>query len=196
MSRALGPPAQAADPTRGLARVPDPRVWGTLVGAAGGTVFVLANRGDLPGPLPGIAVAAWALTVAAYVWFVLVVPRPFGPVPQVRRSAGLVYLTGVVGMLVLIRVGSLLLEDADRTELRPALIVVAVGLHFLPFASAFHTPLFTVLGLLMPAIGGVGLVLGWAWDGDAGAWAAVIAGLTMLTLIASDAAPTRTGADA
>lgn len=72
-------------------------------------------------------------------------------------------------MIVLIRVGSALLPDGRVDEIRPALIVIAVGLHFLPFAAAFHTPLITWLGSLMFVMGTVGLALGWWWTDNAAA---------------------------
>ena len=43
------------------------------------------------------------------------------------------------------------------------MIVLAVGLHFLPFARAFDTPMFTRLGVVMTVPGGTGLLLGLAW---------------------------------
>lgn len=177
-----------SDPARGIARLPDPRVWGTLIGASGGTVFVFANTDALDEPWSVIAAGACAIALLAYVWFVFLVQRRFGPVVPVRPAAGLVYLGSVLAMLAGIRIGSVLLEAADRTSLRPAVIVVAVGLHFLPFAAAFHTRLFVQLGSAIVPIGGLGLALGWVWREEAAAWAAVIAGLVMITMIAAAAA--------
>src|SRR4051794_30882068 len=145
---------------RGAVRIGDPRVWGTFIGAAGGTDFVLTSRSDLDGPWPGIALALLVVALTAYVVLVLVVPRQFAPPAPVRPSAGRVYLGSVVGMLALIRVGSIVLDHQGRSGLQPALIVAAVGLHFLPFASAFHTPLFRVLGSAMAVIGALGLGAG------------------------------------
>ena len=173
---------------RGLQRLWDPRVWGTTIGAAGATVFVLANRGGLPAPWPTVAVIAWAGALLAYLYVVFAQPRAFGEMDPVRPRAGLTYLASVVGMLVLIRLGTLLLDSADRLELRSALIVLAVGLHFLPFAKAFHTPMFTVLGSLMAVLGTVGLALGWVLDERIAAVSAVVTGIVMLVVIAGDAA--------
>ncbi len=105
----------------------------------------------------------------------------------VGSRAGVTYLSSVVGMLVLIRLGTVLLYDAGSAGLQPALIVVAVGLHFLPFAKAFHTPMFVVLGSLMTLLGAAGLVLGWVWDERAAAASAVVSGIAMLVVIAVDA---------
>jgi hypothetical protein len=171
----------------GVYRLWDPRVWGTLVGATGATVFVLANRGALPVPWPTVATLTWAGVFLVYVWFVFGRARVFGEVDPVGPRAGVIYLVSVVGMLVLIRLGSGLLDDAGRAGLRPALIVVAVGLHFLPFAKAFHSPLFVVLGSLMAVLGAVGLGLGLVWDERAASASAVVTGILMFVVIAGDA---------
>jgi len=171
---------------RGVERLADPRVWGTTIGAAGATVFVLANRGQLGGSWPTATLIAWVSAVAAYVWLVFLLPRSFAAPQAPARRAGLIYLGSVVGMLVLIRLGTVLLDDAGRDGLRPALIVVAVGLHFLPFASAFRTPMFRVLGSTMVVLGTSGLVVGWAAGGTWAAAAAVASGITMLVVIAAD----------
>ncbi|KAA1417676.1 hypothetical protein F0U44_15375 [Nocardioides humilatus] len=141
---------------RGFSRLQDPLVWGTTVGAAGGTAFVLANRGALRDPWPTLAFFVWAGALAIYVWFVFVARRTFDNTGSPAPHAAARYLGSVVGMLILIRIGTAVLDHVGATELRPALIVVAVGLHFFPFASAFHTPLFNVLGTVMVCIGAGG----------------------------------------
>jgi hypothetical protein len=105
-------------------------------------------------------------------------------------AAAATYLRSVVAMLLLIGVGTSLLDTVNRGGLRPALIAVAVGLHFLPFAKAFHTPMFVVLGSLMTALGSTGLVLGWVWDERAAAASAVVTGMAMLLVITGDAGRT------
>ena len=182
------PHATSSAPERGVQRIWFPGVWGTIVGAIGATVFVLANRGALPAPWSMIALFAWLAALVAYVFTVFVRPRDFAEFDAAAPRAGLVYVASVVGMIVLIRVGSALLPDGHVDERRPALIVIAVGLHFLPFAKAFHTPMFTVLGSLMFVIGAVGLGLGWWWTANAAAASAVVAGVAMLFVIAADAA--------
>lgn len=177
--------------TRGIQRVWDPRVWGTIIGAAGSTVFVLAYRGELETPWTVVAVIIWAVALLAYIILVFLTPRVFTQINRVGAKSGVIYLGSVVGMLLLIRLGTLVLENADKTGLRPALIVVAVGLHFLPFAAAFHTPMFTPLGVIMVVLGAAGLVLGWFWDPRAAAAMAVFSGVVMLSIIAGDAAHPR-----
>lgn len=113
--------------------------------------------------------------------------RWFSALRSVAARAGLIYLGSVVGMLALIRVGTIVLEEQDRAGLRPALIVLAVGLHFLPFAKAFHTPMFTTLGSLVALLGLAGLILGWAWKETSAPAVAVLAGIIMLAVITLDA---------
>ena len=102
-----------------------------------------------------------------------------------RRHAFVVYAMSVVAMLVLIRLATTALGALAAEHLRPAAIAVAVGLHFLPFAWAFPATsrLFGVLGAVVAALGGAGLLLGLFLTPTAGAAAAVLAGLTMLALI-------------
>lgn len=181
-------PPPRYDRSRGIQRMWDPRVWGTIIGAVGATVFVLSNRDALPAPLPTVTMVAWAAALLLYLTFVFATRRTFGEIKRVGAKAGLVYLCSVLGMLALIQVGSVVLDNAGQTELRPSLTVIAVGLHFLPFAAAFHTPMFAPLGTVMAALGAAGLALGWSWDLRAGAGAAVVAGIVMLVVIAFDAA--------
>lgn len=136
-----------------------------MVGGAGATVFVMASRGELPDPWPVFAVLAWAAVLWA-AWCAFVQPRVFTDSRPVGARAGVTDLGSVVGMLVLIEVGGGLLGDAGRDGLLPALIVLAVGLHFLPFAAAFDTAMFSVLSAIA-VLGATGLGFGWGWDARA-----------------------------
>lgn len=188
MTGTAQPQAPASTGVRGLHRLRDPRVWGTTVGAAGGTVFVMVNRGELADPWPTVAAIVCVAALIAYAWFVFVAPRVVEEIGPAKPHAGIIYLSSVVGMLVLIRVGTALLDHAGRAELRPALIVIAVGLHFFPFASAFRTPMFKVLGSVMVGVGAAGLGVGWVADDRAAAGAAVVSGVVMIAVITADAA--------
>ena len=168
----------------------DPRVWGTMIGAAGATVFVMENRAEIADPWPAVAVVVWAVALLAYIVLVFAVPRTFWEIKRVGTREGFVYLGSVGGMVLLIGLGRIVLDSAGKTALVPALIVVAVGLHFLPFAAAFHTPLFMRLGATMAVLGSVGLTLGLIWDAQSAAAMAVFSGIVMLTFIAGDAAST------
>lgn len=161
---------------------------GAVVGALGGSVFVLVNRGTLPGPLPLLALVAWVIAIVAWAWFVLARPRTFAPLQAPSPRAGVVYGASVAAMLVAIVASARVLAALDRADLVPAAVAAAVGLHFVPFASAFHAPVFRLLGWTMAAVGTVGLAAGFAGVAAAGAGAAVAAGLVMIALVAADAA--------
>ncbi len=178
---------------RGLSRMADPRCWGPVIGAVGATVFVHANRGQLTDTASTGALALWTGALAAFVWAVFLFPRRFPPPGPLPRSAGWVYLASVIGMIALIQAGRFVLQAGDRDELAPAVIVLAVGLHFLPFARAFRAPVFARLGVVMAALGGTGLVLGLAWTATAAPAAAVVTGLVMLVVMADDALRARPG---
>jgi hypothetical protein len=172
---------------RGLQRTNDPRVFGVVVGMAGATVFVLVNRVQLPEPWPMVALMAWLLTLGACVGAALVRRRGFAPLPRPRPRAAGVYGASVVGMALLVVCGAQVLTRLGDGGLVPALVALAVGLHFVPFARAFHAPVFTGLGWGMAGLGGLGLLLGAAWTPVAAPAAAVLAGLTMLVLMTVDA---------
>lgn len=171
----------------GLRRPGDPRVWGAGIGAIGATVFVLANRDLLGTPWAPLALAAYAVALALFVWAVLLLVRDFGPLPQPRTNPLVVYLAAVAFELGLIYVGSQLLERIGLIELRPALIVLAVGLHFIPFAWVFRLPLFMPLAIVMSVLGVVGLILGATVNTVFAPAIAVVTGVAMLLIIAHDA---------
>jgi hypothetical protein len=172
---------------RGLSRMADARVWGPIIGAVGASVFVQSNRGQLPQTASAAAVVVWMALLAGFVWAVFLTPRRFPRPRPLPRSAGLVYLASVIGMIAMIQVGRSMLQSSDNADVVPAVIVLAVGLHFLPFARAFRTPMFARLGLVMTAFGATGLVLGLAWTPTAVAVLAVITGLVMLGVMTDNA---------
>ena len=110
-------------------------------------------------------------------------PSSLGRFREPSRRALLVYGSCMVGELVAIAAGSRLLTNLGRAELRPALIALVVGLHFLPFAWAFGERMFVRLGLALVGLGGAGLVVGCAGVAYAADAAAVLAGLVMLGLV-------------
>lgn len=172
----------------GLQRLGDPRVLGTLIGAIGASAFVFVNRNELAAPWPLLALIAWLVAIVAHLATNLLVPRYWLPLIRTAKS-GLVYLASVVAMVAIIMIGRALLPDS-RQHLGVSIVVIAVGLHFLPFAKAFAEPFFTRLGATMAIQGLVGLLLGLKWH-DAPAAMAVITGLTMLLMMAAWALATR-----
>ena len=168
---------------------------GSVIGLIGATVFVLVNRGVLPGAWPMVALVTFVVAAAFYIWAVWLRPAsalPAGETPHPR--AGLVYLASVAGMLLLFFLGRLALVQADREGLMPALVALGVGVHLVPFAAAFRAPVFRTLGWLLAGIGLVGLVAGWLTAGAvAAAAAAVTAGVVMLVVMGSGALVPRSG---
>ena len=172
----------------------DPRCWGAVIGAVGASVFVHANRGQLADTASTGAVVLWLGALAGFVWAVFVTPRRFRPLRPLARSAGAVYLASVVGMIAVIQAGNGELQARGEADVAPALVVLAVGLHFLPFARAFDAPVFLRLGSVMVVTGVVGLVLGLTWTATAAAAVAVLTGLVMLLVMTEDARRDRPGA--
>lgn len=171
---------------RGIQHLMHPQVIGALIGASGASVFVHANRGAPPGSWSTVAVAVWAAALLVWGWAVLLRPRRLSDARPAQR-AGLVYVASVAGMLVTFAVGRRVLDAVERPELMPAVIVIGVGLHFVPFARSFSAPVFGVLGWTLAAIGVAGLLLGLVGGAVPVAAAAVVTGVVMLLLIALDA---------
>jgi len=161
----------------------DPRRWGGVIGLLGGMWFV----GSYSAPLGRLAsTLAWVTgsVLTAVALFALYLRRvPLGELVRPRRLALATYCGCVVGELVLIAAGSRLLAAWERSELRPALIVAVVGLHFLPFAWAFQERMFLHLGACLTLLGAVGLLAGALGVPRAADALAVVAGLTMLTVV-------------
>ncbi|MBR7742530.1 hypothetical protein KC207_04410 [Phycicoccus sp. BSK3Z-2] len=192
MAATTGPtvhaPASDLDrPHRGIHHLLHPQVLGVIIGASGASAFVHVNRVLLPDPWPALAVAAWALALALCAWAVLLRRRRLRDLEPPGRFAGLVYTGSVLGMLAAFAVGRVALDAAGRPELMPGVVVLAVGLHFVPFASAFDAPVFGVLGWTLAGLGVLGLALGWVVGAEAVAAAAVLTGVAMLALMAVDA---------
>lgn len=142
----------------------DPRRWGSLIGVAGGLVFVFGYSAALRGPVSTLVrVGAVGLAVVAVVAH-YVSPVALGRFAPARPVALVTYVACVLGELALIAVGTRALKSAGRLELRPALIAAVVGLHFIPFGWAFGERMFYRLGAGVLGAGVIGLLLappGW-----------------------------------
>jgi hypothetical protein len=171
---------------RGFRVARRPQVFGSVIGAIGASVFMLGSRGAMTEPWPIATLVLWLVAILAYVWAVFARPRTFAVSQGPRPRAGLIYVASVVGMLVTIAGGSAILRGLGHGNIVVALVAIAVGLHFLPFASAFRAPVFTVLGTVVAGIGLAGVVIGW-FAPAAAVVAAVIAGLSMLVIMIADA---------
>lgn len=132
---------------------------GALIGAAFGTVFVLANSGD---PLP--AALAWALrglAVLALAAVVLLGVRAGGrPTLDGRPMFGPSYRVIVIGEVVLLVAGFFVLNLLDAPmQANVAWIATVVGLHFVALASAWKTRSILAVGVVLTVLGVVGLAL-------------------------------------
>lgn len=164
-----------------------PSITGSIIGAVAGSAFVWVNRIRFPEPWATATLAAWVAAFGFYLWTVFLARRAEPEAPDPRRRALGVYLASVVGMVALIGLGAWALREAARSELQVSLVVIAVGLHFLPFAWAFAAPVFRILGWLLAVLGGLGLVLGWVLEPLIAQAASVLAGLAMIVIISVDA---------
>jgi hypothetical protein len=91
---------------------------------------------------------------------------PGGPTPGELRRYGVIVVTEVVAIAVVV-FGALAL---DRSDLIPSLVVIVVGVHFLPLATLYRHPPYRLLAIVMTAVGVVSLalVLGGLLGDDAG----------------------------
>ncbi|WP_426247475.1 hypothetical protein [Nocardioides sp. LHG3406-4] len=172
------PPADFAPPP-----FADPRRIGALVGLVGAVVFVFANAPDLTGTVATIARVVVILLVGAALVLLFGFSRWLGRFVVPAPAALVVYGACVVGELLLIRSGSVALDDSGHGGARPALIAAVVGLHFLPFAWAFRERMFYWLGSALMALGLAGLGAELAEIETTASVAAVLAGLVMAGLI-------------
>ncbi|MGB3186961.1 MAG: hypothetical protein WBG36_03090 [Ornithinimicrobium sp.] len=174
-------------PHRGIAHLLHPQVLGAIIGSAGASAFVFVNKDILPEPWPSVAVVAWALTLLGCAWTVLLRARRLRELEAPHPRAGLVYTAAVAGMLGAFLFGRVVLDAVGLPELQPAVIVMAVGLHFVPFAHVFDAPVFGALGWSIFAVGLLSLLLGLAAGAVFVAAGAVATGLLMLAFIGLDA---------
>lgn len=161
----------------------DPRRAGSLIGLAGGLVFIGAYSAVLGAVVSLVAwVLGGALVITALTAHYLR-PVPLGALTRPRSRALLTYGACVIGELALINLGSRALTALNHGDLRPALIAAVVGVHFIPFAWAFGERMFSWLGGFVAALGAVGLTAGLFGVNHAAEALAVTAGLTMLAII-------------
>lgn len=134
-----------------------PEKLGSLIGAAFGLVFVLANTGSLPGPVAGVL---RVLAVAAAVAVIVLVRRPSPALQGAGGGFGRGYWL-VVGAEVVALFGGLAVLNGplQAPQAAVAWVALVVGLHFTALAVVWREPAFFVLGAAMAACGAVGLGL-------------------------------------
>lgn len=166
---------------------PHPFTLGAVVMAIGASAFVHVNRSALPSPWATVALAAWIVAITLFCWATFVRARHLPLTNPPHPRAGVVYVASTLAMVGVMAAGRWALDEIGRPELQPAVVVVAVGLHFLPFAGAFRAPVFAVMGWVVAGIGVVGLLAGLVAGAEAVAAAAVVTGLVMLVVISIQA---------
>jgi hypothetical protein len=151
---------------------------GSVVGAVAGLVFVLGNAGAVPGALVWRIAAVVAF--AAVLWFVVRGPQLTAAPPT--RGALRTYGLSVVAMLVALPVGAAVITNVlDKPDSVLVWVVFVVGAHLLPFARAFHLPVFLWLSLSLVVVSVVGAVPALAFGSETAAgWTAVAAGFILL----------------
>jgi hypothetical protein len=163
---------------------------GATIGAVAGLVFVLVNAGALPAAL---AAAVRVAGVVAFVVAMVLVVRGTagtGRVPHPPGRAWRVYWVAVGLEVLLLPLGSILLTRAGRPELGVTWVALVVGVHFLPFASAFEVPVFRTLGWGMVTLAVIGAVLVLTVGAAAGAFVAgVLSGAALLAFAIRYATP-------
>ncbi|XNY99956.1 hypothetical protein ACL90Y_09370 [Micrococcus luteus] len=172
---------------RGVSALRHPVVSGGLIGVVGGAAFVFGGVAGLPepaqAPLRWAAVGVVALALVAVLFCRRALPAPRPPAP----GAGRVYGVCVVAMLLLMPFTRLAALALDAPTAQISLVAAVVGAHFLPFARAFHAPVFRWIGGAMLALGLGGALLAVLGVPAAGPAGAAAAGAAMLVIVAVQA---------
>lgn len=155
------------------------RPIGSVIGAIAGLAFVLINAGTVPAPLLWRLVAVSGFV--AIIWFVVLCGPEVDQVPP-SRSALRTYGISVAAMLVAIPLGATIITNVlDRPNAVLVWVVFVVGVHFLPFAHAFHLPVFRWLSASLVVVSVVGAVPTLTSDSAiAAGWTGVAAGFVLL----------------
>ena len=189
-------PSETPAAVRGISALRHPAVSGGLIGVIGGAAFLFAGLSGVslqtPGPLRGLAAALAAFTLAVILFRRRVLPELRPPAPGAAR----VYRVAVVAMLLLMPVTHLVAQAFHAPSAQIAFVAAVVGAHFLPFARAFHAPVFWWIGGSMVALGLGGALLAALGIPVAGPAGAAAAGAAMLVIVAVQAfSTTRPGHD-
>lgn len=149
-----------------------------LIGAGFGALFVVINAGALPVPWPlPVRLAGLLLTLAVVARVLLARPAP---APRPQPSAMRTYWRWVAIEGMAIFAGTALLSRFGLGEYGVLWVIAVVGVHFLPFATAFGRPAYAVLGRALVALALVGVLLTLWFGALAAALAGVGAGVALL----------------
>lgn len=154
-----------------------------LIGTGFGLLFVLINAGSLPAPWPLPVRVAGVVLTAAVVARVLI--RPTAPAPRPEPSAMRTYWrwVGIEGLAIF--AGTFLLGRLGLGEFGVLWVIAVVGVHFLPFATAFGRRTYAVLGWVLIALALLGALLAALIGGTGTGLAGVAAGVVLLTFAAT-----------
>jgi hypothetical protein len=161
-----------------------------MIGAVGGLVFILINAGELPGPVSlvirGVGVAAFVFVL----WFAVLRRRPDrAPLEPPSPRAMRIYWISVAAEAAAIPIGATVIAAAlGLPQLTVCWVILVVGVHFLPFATAFELPIFTHMGWTLVALAVVGGALTLAVSDLAAPATAILAGVVLLFFSALGAA--------
>lgn len=160
-----------------------------LLATVFGVAFILINAPSLPQPWPErarIGGIALALIVAA--WVLL---RPTHPAPRPSRRALHVYWRWVAIEAAAIYIGARSLMWLDAKQFGVTWVIAVVGVHFIPFAGAFHRPQYRVLGAVLIVVAAAGAVATGVLGSTGAGLTGVLAGAVLLFFAAAFGRSTR-----
>ncbi|MFB9908785.1 hypothetical protein [Allokutzneria oryzae] len=158
---------------------------GNLIGATGGTAFVLANANEpLNTTLGAVLKVLAVLALAALVAITIRLGKK--PAAQGDGTAGGFtkgYWLVVAGEVVALFGGFQVLRALDApVQANVAWIAVVVGIHFIAFVMVWKTWTIAIPGVVMTALGAIGLAM---TPTSALAWVPIVSGmLSGVTLLA------------
>lgn len=149
-----------------------------LIGAAFGLLFVLINAGALPAPWSlGVRVAGVVLTAAVVARVLL---GRTEPAPPPEPTAMRTYWRWVGMEALAIPAGSILLSRFGLADFGALWVILVVGVHFLPFSTAFRRREYAALGWALIAVALAGVALTLSFGAIASGLAGVVAGVLLL----------------
>lgn len=156
---------------------------GSTIGATFGVVFVSVNAGAFAAPWDSIVRVLGVTAFAATIWFG-VVRAPRGREGELGARAKRTYGVAVLAEVTAILVGALVFNELGLPQLVLPWVVIVVGLHFLPFATAFAAPVFKSLAWILVFVGLIGCTATALVADIAGPVTGVVAGLVLLAFSA------------
>lgn len=154
-----------------------------LIGIGFGLLFVLINAGALPAPWPlPVRVTGLVLTAAVVA---RVLTGAVAPAPRPEPSAMRTYWrwVGIEGLAIF--AGTFLLGRLGLGQFGVLWVIAVVGVHFIPFATAFRRPAYATLGWVLITLAVLGALLAVLLGATGSALAGVSAGMVLLVFAAT-----------